>query len=467
MSTIPHRRPGVKKQSQRGRGGCQGSSGRAHQARNRERNRNWQRLVAKRASTDLDATARAQAAILRKRKVQAGEDLLRLAMAYALTDKGLREVAAWAAEVGLAFLSAEGVRKRLKRSNTWVAHLVALHLLCSQPAEGALPELRVVIQDATFISVRGSKGVSHRVHVVMDLATERITQVEVTDVKGGETLERFPFSPGDLVIGDRIYGTRYSIAAVVGAGAHVLVRLRWNVPLLDGDGKPVNLVAEARQCPEDGPREVRVWTPADDKEGVPAIEARVVIARRSEQAAEKARRDLRREAKKKGYTPSEDALEAQGYLFVLTTVSAEVLPAKMVLALYRLRWRVEICFKRHKSVLGLDELRAKEGPLAETVLYTKILAALWEGEALWQWEQGFLSEVPDPEAVMVPRWRMMRLLRDGLLDAVGVAVSMEEWEEAPAEVNRRLIEPARKRTRERNARLKAALESVAGASVGP
>lgn len=463
MLTIPHKRPGVKNGAGRGEDGRREPAGREHQARNRQRKRDWENLRRKHAPGDLEATAQAQEAILRKRKIRVAGDLLRLAMAYALTDMGLRGVAAWAAEVGLATLSSEGVRKRLKRANTWVAHLVALQLLGRHSETDALPRRTVVIQDATFLSVPGSKGVSHRVHVVLDLVTERITRIDVTDDKGGETLARFPFRAGELVMGDRIYGTSRSIAAVCAAGADPLVRLRWNVPLRNADGEALNLAQEARKCPTDGPLEIEAWTTANAKTGHLAIKTRVIICRLSPEAGERGRRNLRREMAKKGYTPSADALDAQDYLFLLTTVSAEELPAEGALALYRLRWKVEICFKRQKSVLELDEVKAKTPALVETVLYTKILAALWEQECLWQWAAGFLAEVPDPDAVRLPHWRMMCLLRKGLLAAVGVNVGIEEWLSAPAEVTRPLIEPPRKRTRDMNARIKITLAMLGGA----
>jgi hypothetical protein len=465
MPTISHQRSSVKKNVYRKKEGCKGSQNRAHKTRNQQRKRNWEKIQDKYVPRDLDAIARSQEALIRRRKVQGAEDLLRLAMAYALTDKGFRGIASWATNVGIAVITSEALRKRLRGANTWMAHLVALQLLGRQRKEITLPQRTAVIQDATFLSVPGSKGMSHRVHVVMDLATERIVRIEVTDDKGGETLKRFPFSSGDLVIGDRIYGTRYSIAAVVAAGADVLVRLKWNVPLLDANGNPINLVKEARRCPEEGSMEIDVWTPADEVQGTPSIKARVVICRRSSQAGDKARRDLNREAKKKGYTPSADALEAQDYLFLLTTVSAEELPKSVVLLLYRLRWRVEILFKRHKSVLKLDEIQVKTPALVETVVYTKILAALWEEEALWQWQEGFLSQVPDPEAVMVPRWRMMRILRECLKEAIGLNLEMDEWIDASDDVNRKLIEPPRKRTRERNARIQQALDGLKGAPI--
>jgi hypothetical protein len=41
---------------------------------------------------------------------------------------------------------------------------------------------------------------------------------------------------------------------------------------------------------------------------------------------------------------------------VFTTVPASVLPTEAIVALYRLRWQVELHIKRDKSIGGLDRL---------------------------------------------------------------------------------------------------------------
>jgi Transposase DDE domain len=68
-------------------------------------------------------------------------------------------------------------------------------------------------------------------------------------------------------------------------------------------------------------------------------------------------------------------VRATGYLMLLTSLPAEV-PAAEVLAAYRMRWQVELAFKRLKSLLGLHRLPAKSEPLARTWLLTHLILAL-------------------------------------------------------------------------------------------
>uniref|UniRef100_UPI0039A68DDF transposase n=1 Tax=Rhodospirillum sp. A1_3_36 TaxID=3391666 RepID=UPI0039A68DDF len=49
---------------------------------------------------------------------------------------------------------------------------------------------------------------------------------------------------------------------------------------------------------------------------------------------------------------------------------------EQIASLYRLRWKIELAFKRLKSLLGIDELPAKDPDLARSWLSAKLLTAL-------------------------------------------------------------------------------------------
>ncbi|MGZ9165466.1 MAG: transposase [Anaerolineales bacterium] len=92
--------------------------------------------------------------------------------------------------------------------------------------------------------------------------------------------------------------------------------------------------------------------------------------------AEEARRRTRLRHQRKQKPLNENTLFAAGFVLLLTNLPAETWSGQLVLALYRMRWQIELCIKRLKSLLNFDHLRAKDPRLVQTYLLTKILIAL-------------------------------------------------------------------------------------------
>jgi hypothetical protein len=124
---------------------------------------------------------------------------------------------------------------------------------------------------------------------------------------------------------------------------------------------------------------------APSEDGVPALSGRRLALRKSPQAAEVARRKLRREARKKGREPSERTWELAGDVLLFSTLSSARLSATAALELYRFRWQIELTFKRMKSLVGLDALTCQDEALGRTFLLTKILATLLIEELSHRW----------------------------------------------------------------------------------
>jgi IS4 transposase len=61
---------------------------------------------------------------------------------------------------------------------------------------------------------------------------------------------------------------------------------------------------------------------------------------------------------------------------VVTSLDALEFPATDILALYRLRWRVELAFKRLKSVIGLKGPPNKEPGAAKVFILAHLLMIL-------------------------------------------------------------------------------------------
>jgi hypothetical protein len=172
----------------------------------------------------------------------------------------------------------------------------------------------------------------------------------LTDEKEGETLDRIPVVKDEIRIADRAYLQPDRIARVLEAGADVLVRGRWKgARWRDKDGRPVDFLAMLRAA-----KSGRIDRPifVECKVG-PNLAMRLVAIRKPEKAAAEARRKARRDAQREGYNVSKETLEAADWVILLTSLPPDAFSTEDVLDLYRLRWRIELGFKRLKSLIGL------------------------------------------------------------------------------------------------------------------
>ena len=356
---------------------------------------------------DLEDSAVAKLALQRRREVSSAADLLRLALAYGLCDFSLRQTAAWAQVVGLGRLSDVAVLKRLQGAGEWLAHLI-VRWLQGRGLTTSVPPVSVRIVDATVICEPGSQGTDWRVHLGLDLAQQRITTVELTGPEGGETFLRHTVGPEQIVLGDRGYAQRAGVAHLLQQKGHLVVRLNWqNFPLESQDGAPLDLLTclETLSAGEIGDWRVQF------RDGERVYPVRLIALRKSQAAAEKEQRHIRREAKRKKRRPDPRSLRAAHFLYLITDLPATVLPADEALELYRLRWQIEVAFKRLKGLLHLDHLRAKDPELAATYLYAKILGALILDElchralAFFPWGYSLLPQAAQPLAPAAHAYR--------------------------------------------------------------
>lgn len=321
---------------------------------------------------DLENSAIDRLAIRRRREITCASDLLRLVLAYAVCDFSLRQTAAWASVIGLGQLSDVAVLKRLRGAADWVGSLVMQCLQARGVGAGARVQ-RVRVVDATVVSKPGSSGTDWRLHLGLDLADQSIRSFELTGVEGGETFQRLTIEPGELVLGDRCYSHAAAVASVIERGGHVLVRFASHTfPLLTRAGAPVDTDALLATL---GDGEIGDW-PLAFRSRKSLHRVRLIAVRKSTAAAEQERRRLRHEAIKKGRPLSARSLAGTRFIAIVTDLETTLLPAVDALELYRLRWQVEIAFKRLKSLLDLDRLRARDPALARCYLYAKLLAAV-------------------------------------------------------------------------------------------
>ena len=323
---------------------------------------------------NLDELAEESGALQRRRAVGSAQDLLRLALAYAAHDWSLRQTAAMAEVMGWQSISDVGVLKRLRGCPEFLRRVIS-GVLARRIEIFPRSTLRVCLVDATTVSRPGSAGVDWRLHVVYDLFALQLREVQVTDALGGESLRRFPVRPEEVYVGDRLYGTTPGILHVLTHDGTLIVRVSLlQVRLVTPRGGSLDLLSWLEELPDAQAAECPVAIQGDKPESI-RWPLRLIAVRKSPEAASRAAEQAVQSSRKKGHAVMEETLILARYMVLLTNCEAGVTP-EQALEAYRFRWQIELAFKRLKSLLHLDQLRAKDPDLAQTYLLAKILGAL-------------------------------------------------------------------------------------------
>jgi hypothetical protein len=318
--------------------------------------------------------AKQTGAIERQRGITAPGDLLRLFLLHVARGYSLRETVVRAKEADLATISDVGLLKRLRRSEEW------LHWLCQQlVAENGvlMPSPRgpgaVRIVDGTIIKEPGKTGSQWRILYSMRLPDLRCDYFDLTATTGtgtGESFARVPVERHDLILGDAGYCSAPGIQWVVDHDGDVLVRINpQSLPLQQKGGRKFDLLAHLQNLHTAGA--IGEWKVT--LTGT-AVEGRVCALRKSEESIRQAHRRIERRASKRQTKTKPETWEYAKYVAVFTTDRST--RTETILDWYRVRWQIELTFKRFKSLAQLGHLPKYDDQSSRAWLYGKLFVAL-------------------------------------------------------------------------------------------
>lgn len=340
-------------------------------------NEDWDWAVEKLGGASLISTiARETNAFVRARGIRNAIGLLRLTLSYCLGYVGLRGTAAWAEAMGVASVSDVALLGRFRNTTEWLSRLVArlLERECPNAAKGRL--IRILDGSSVAKAGRNAQGTNGlwRIHASFELPSERFDFLELTDEKGGERIDRVPVVRGELRLADAAFLQVDQIGEVMDEGAGVLVRGSWrHARWLGEDGQALHLLEELKKAEGIGHLDRTVWLGC--KKRAP-LQMRVVALHKPPAAVAEARRKAKLAARKQGRQVSEQTLYASEWVILVTSLSKETFPTEEIFKLYRMRWRIELAFKRLKSLIGLRSPPVKDPSLARSWILSHLLMIL-------------------------------------------------------------------------------------------
>jgi hypothetical protein len=311
------------------------------------------------------------------RQDKSEENLLRTLLLHLACGYSLRETVVRARAAKLANLSDVALLKRLRKSKEW------LQALCCRLFEEAAthqPRVEVPLRlvDSTLVKEPGQTGSLWKIHFSLRWPTLKCDYFKLTPTKGagtGETLAQFPVRKQEHLLADRGYSNYSGIHHVVAHGANVTVRLNpQGIRLLDRRGQRFDLQRRLRSLSKS--HEIGSWkiSISGSSQETP-IPGRLCVLRKSKLAAARSMAKLRRRASKNSTQAQSEALFYTRYVMVFTTAPEQYSPWQ-ILEMYRLRWQVEIVFKRFKQLADLGHVPKHDDDSAQAWLYGKLFVAL-------------------------------------------------------------------------------------------
>ena len=297
----------------------------------------------------------------RSRKIKSAVDLLILVLLYVTSGKSIGGTSTILKSSGKG-LNKNAVKERLQKSVEWVKWLIENicvmgGYIVKRPEW--LEYRRVMAVDGTKEGASNEAQTQYNLHYMTDLFTLECIEAKVTDYETGEKLTNFEdIGQGDIVVGDRAYGTLKSIEYAVSKGADYVIRLKANAfNLYDEKGEKVDLAKKIRRMNGAAYKVFDVYYKVSGE----LKPTRICVYRKDAT-------NIKESAQKASKTQK----FYDKYVIVATSLNES--PDK-ILELYRLRWQIELLFKRLKSIFALDELRAKTSESVKLWFYCKLLLA--------------------------------------------------------------------------------------------
>ena len=316
-------------------------------------------------------------ALKRKRKFKSAQDLLRTLLIHLSDDSSLVETAARAKLYDIASVSDVALLKRLKASAEWLRWLAKeslnqMHPNLLPPEEFSKYYIRTI--DASMVSEPGSTGTDWRLHYSMELFNLQCDEFNITPPSTGESFLNFNVSPRDLLIGDRAYGRYNSMRYVLGNNGDFIVRFTSKAfTIYNLENEKIDLLKILNKLDLGKTLNLKCLIGVKGKEKLPV---RICAVKKNDMTAMKSIKKARNKRKRERQVSlCEETLEFHRYIIIITSLP-ETISAERILELYRLRWQIELAFKRLKSLFGFGHLPKKDKDAGKAWLHGKLFVAL-------------------------------------------------------------------------------------------
>jgi hypothetical protein len=311
-----------------------------------------------------EATAKETGAFVRPREIKNALDFMKLVLMYIVNGLSLLEVATIAKVKGIAEISDVGFMGRFANCGVFFKEL----LRQLQPKATAqykkpkwLDDYQVKLVDASVVVSGGKVRVIHRLHYAINPFEMKSESYKITPEATGESLKNFEVTDKDLFIGDRAYGTITSMNHCRQSGGNFIFRIKKGAfNIYSSKRTKIDLIMKLKELKDGEMLDYNCYYKTSKTDYAPV---RICAMKKPKNL-----KDIEE-------TDSDTAF-MNNYIVVVTSINKSYATAAQILDAYRIRWQIELYFKRLKSLLSFGDIPTKTAQNTETWLHGKLLAAI-------------------------------------------------------------------------------------------
>jgi hypothetical protein len=318
-------------------------------------------------------------ALQRGREIKTAGELLRMILIYLTEGKSFAGTSALLKLSSQIRMSKVAVFKRMRNSAQWLRWLCEniyqnAGLLAQKPRW--LRKKTVVLVDATQTVKSGAQKQKYLLHYSLELFTLSLREFLLTEESTGEKLQNFKdFGPQDIVMADRAYGTVPGISYLKSRGVGYVLRIQSRDianAVYTKKKEKIELFEQLSGLAEREIADISAYCEINGQREKIRLCAMRKDAQSETEGLERLKRSNQRQCGGKAVT---DEQRRNNRYIILVTSFGKKVSAEQVLELYRMRWQIEIAFKRLKSIFEYNELPARHSESVRAWFYGKLLLA--------------------------------------------------------------------------------------------
>lgn len=308
------------------------------------------------------------------------DSMLRGLMLHIGRGYSLKETSARLKASKITNISDVGILDALRKSEYWLQELC--YRLYFEQEGFSLPtqnlgNKKVRLIDGTIVREPGKTGSQWRINYSITMPELRCNYFDLVSAKGkgnGESIRRYPIEANECIIADRGYSRIEDIFYVKANNSDMIVRVNHRMlPLYKEDDSRFDLELNLKELEKSGDiKDFRIYIKNDQGE---KLYGRICAIRKSRESTRISVKKIKHKACKNSREVSEESLELAKYIIIFTTLDQTYSP-QLILDWYRIRWQIELAFKRLKSLAGLGHLPKYSDASSRAWLYGKLLIGL-------------------------------------------------------------------------------------------